>query len=104
MTIQIKKRVSLDFLGEEYKDSYLVFSAIPLKDYEALIEQSQQLTEDNVASMKFIKEQITKRFIEGKVAQEGKLVEITADNLLELPGEVFLQAMQQLTGTPSPKD
>lgn len=34
--IVIKKRVSLDFLGEEYKDSFLVFQSIPLPDFESI--------------------------------------------------------------------
>lgn len=35
----IKKRVNLDFLGEEYKDAELVFRSIPLIDYEILMEE-----------------------------------------------------------------
>jgi hypothetical protein len=36
--IVIKKHVSLDFLGEEYKGAELVFRAIPLSDYDDLME------------------------------------------------------------------
>ena len=34
--IVIKKRVSLDFLGDEYKGAELVFKTIPLTDYEKM--------------------------------------------------------------------
>jgi len=36
--IIIKKRISLGFLGEEYSDAELVFRAIPLSDYDKLVE------------------------------------------------------------------
>lgn len=34
--IVIKKRINLDFLGDDYKDAYLVFKSIPLPDYESI--------------------------------------------------------------------
>lgn len=34
--IVIKKRINLDFLGDDYKDAYLVFKSIPLPDYEEI--------------------------------------------------------------------
>ena len=32
--IVIKKRIALDFIVEDYKDCYLEFKTIPMKDYE----------------------------------------------------------------------
>jgi hypothetical protein len=35
----IKKRVSLEFLGEDYKDAFIVFRSIPLAEYEQISKQ-----------------------------------------------------------------
>lgn len=35
----IKKRISLDFLGEDYKDAFIIFRSIPLPDYEEISKQ-----------------------------------------------------------------
>lgn len=47
--IVIKKKVSLEFLGEEYKGAEIVFRAIPLSEYDTLMddmpEASEQLEE-----------------------------------------------------------
>ena len=34
--IVIKKQVSLDFLGEDYKEAYINFKSIPALDYEQI--------------------------------------------------------------------
>ena len=39
MAIVIRKKVSLDFLGEEYKGAELYFRAIPMKDYEQMMDE-----------------------------------------------------------------
>ncbi len=36
--IVIKKKVSLDFLGEEYKEAYFIFQTIPLPDYKEFMK------------------------------------------------------------------
>lgn len=37
MEIVIKKKVTLEFLGDEYKNAYLVFRSMPLKDYSTFM-------------------------------------------------------------------
>lgn len=37
--IVIKKKVNLAFLGEEYKEAYLVFQAIPISDFEKVMDE-----------------------------------------------------------------
>lgn len=36
--IVIKKKVSLDFLGEDYKEAYFIFQTIPLPDYKEFMK------------------------------------------------------------------
>lgn len=37
--IVIKKKVSLGFLGDEYKDAYITFRSMPIKDYSAVMDR-----------------------------------------------------------------
>lgn len=103
--ITVKKKVSLEFLGEDYKDGYLEFQSIPMKDYEALLAETQAVeTEDPASSLKLVRDQVTKRFIAGKFPSDDGLVDIKKEELDELPGEVFVEAFKQLMGQTNPKD
>lgn len=85
MPIVIKKRVSLDFLGDDYKDSYILIRCISIGEYEKLGDAT-------------VKETVKNRFIEGKIKQDSGMVDITKENLEELPGEVFVKAFESMTG------
>lgn len=86
----IKRRISLEFLGEEYKDSYISVKAISVKEYPELKGTVQ--------------ETIIDRFLEGKINQDGTMVDVTKDNIEELPGEVFVEAFNTIVGIENPKD
>lgn len=101
--IVIKKRVSLDFLGDEYSDSYLVFRGIAVREYPELMKRTQQLGEDGAKSIELIRTELTERFIEGKVKVDGSLVEVTKEDLADLTADVFLVCYQTIAGTPDPK-
>ena len=88
--IVIKKRVSLDFLGEEYKDSYLILKSISIGEYDKLGDAT-------------VKDVVIERFLDGKIKQDGELIDITKENLTELPGEVFVEAFAAITGQLDPK-
>lgn len=91
MGLVVKKKISLDFLGDEYKDSYIVVKSISVGEYETLVDSD--IT---------VRDAIKDRFIEGKIQQEDKVVDITLDNLLDLPGEVFVKAFAYITGQEAP--
>lgn len=85
MGIVIKKKVSLNFLGEDYKGSYLIVKSISVGEYEKLSDES-------------VKDTVISRFLDGKIKQDGEMIDITRDNLEELPGEVFVEAFKAMTG------
>ncbi len=98
--ITIEKRVSLDFLGAGYEESYCIYKAIPVKDYadiQAKVEAVQEAN-DNQAAMEFMVDLLRERFIRGEIAQDGKLVEFEKDYLNDMPGEFFIGTMEALTG------
>lgn len=71
--ILIKKKVSLEFLGEDYKDDYLVFKSLPLRDYEALLPELEKASESGVESVKVVKKVLEDNFVEGNF--QGEAVE-----------------------------
>lgn len=105
MALKIIKRISLEFLGEGYKDSYLDFNSIPLKEYGELHARTKEIEKknDDNASFDFIVDQVTSRFVGGKIKQGEEMVDVTKDNLEDLPGEVILKCLNNLVGDLSPK-
>lgn len=103
MAIQIKKRISLDFLGDEYKEAYLEFNSVAMRDYETLIKQSRDLEDKPEQSLKFIQSFLLERFMGGKFPENDKLRDIQKEELLDFDAEVFLKSFQSLTGQLDPK-
>lgn len=98
--INITKRVSLEFLGEDYKESYLVFNAVKMKDLVAIQESAvaAQEHQDPKENLEFFQNVIDPRFVEGKINQDGKLVDFTKEDLQELPLDVYVTIFQELMG------
>ena len=98
--IQIEKRISLEFFGDGYVDSYVIFQAIPMRDYGEIQSKiaSIQESNDNQEAMKFMVDLLSDRFISGEIAQDGKLQAVTKNDLLDLPGEFFIGVMERLSG------
>lgn len=99
MAVVIKKRVNLDFLGEEYKGSYLEFQALPLKDYGELITELEKVESDKTQSIPFMLQTLKKYFLGGKVQDE----EVSADDLDEFDRDTAINCFETLTGTLDPK-
>ncbi len=85
--ITIKKRISLGFLGEDYTDSYMIFNCVSVAEFD-----------DPKAFTGTVREETIKRFIEGKVNQDGQMVDITKDNITDLPSDVFIESFNHITG------
>lgn len=100
--ILIKKRISLDFLGDEYKDAYLTFSSIPMKEYEGINKKIKDIGDDSEKALTFVRDMVTERFIEGEFPQDGESKKVTKEDLSDFPAEVFLEVMSQLNGKISP--
>jgi len=97
--IKIEKKIALDFMGDEYKDSYVIVRAIPVKEYKELLSKIDTLKEDEShSSFDFVVGLVGDRFVKAEIAQDGKLVEVGKDDLNDLPGEFFMGIMQRLVG------
>lgn len=69
MALIIKKRVSLEFLGEEYKDAYVVFRSIPAIDLADIIGKTEG-KEDSAVLIPIFIDTLQKYFLEGKAGEE----------------------------------
>lgn len=96
--IIIKKRVTLDFLGEDYKADYLVFKSIPIDEYDTIMAKEPG---DNKEALNFIKETLASRFIEGRFQEQ----DVTKEDIGKFDAEVITSCFAVLTGQkPDPKD
>lgn len=90
--IIIKKKVTLEFLGEEYKDSYLTFKSIPIGEYEELIAKVDKVEEDK--SMSEIIKILENYFVEGLF--DGQ--KVNKEDVKQFDGETILKCFETLTG------
>lgn len=99
--IKIEKKITLEFLGEEYADSYVKVSAIPMREIEELMNKIDAVKEsgDNKKAMEFMVDIVAERFITGEIKQGEKTEVLTADNMLDMPGEFFLTVIERLSGS-----
>jgi len=96
--IEIKKKIQLDFLGEDYKEAYLEFRAIPLKEYEVYTKQLQNEKDDSVAGLMVI-DILDKQFMGGEFPDEkGEMFKVEKDQLKDFDIETAIKVFQALTG------
>lgn len=108
MKIVIKKRVNLDFLGDEYKDAYLVFKPITVgAEYDELSQKLDKLqTENNNTNLvKFIRDTVFDKFLEGKFPNDkGELEDVNKEDLGQLDFDTIANVFRRLSGQePDPK-
>jgi predicted RNA-binding Zn ribbon-like protein len=89
--IVIKRKIPLGFLGEEYKEDYLVFSAIPMNEYEKLMDVQ---SEDSKQATKIILKTLQDKFVEGRF--QGQKVE--TEDIGKFDGTTVVKCFAVLTG------
>lgn len=98
MAIVIKKRVDLDFLGDEYKEAYLVFQSIPAIDFDEVVKGLKDIENKEEGSIKFILDVLKKYFVSGKFPNDNELADVTADDLDGLDPSSLTRCFQVFTG------
>lgn len=105
MAIVIKKRVNLDFLGEEYKDAYLVFRSIPAIELEQLMPKLEGLENNSQGSLTIVINILKDYFLTGEFPEDGKLQPVIKEDLDGLDPQSVLQCFKMFTGQElDPKD
>lgn len=91
--IVIKKRVGLDFLGEEYKDSYLEFKSLSLAEYQKLLDELKDI-EEGSQSLSKILSILEDQFIVGKFQGE----DVSKEDLKQFDIETMTKCFELFTG------
>lgn len=103
----VKKRLDLDFFGEDWKDCFIDFTPITyteanslkaLRDVDAKTldeAKREELAQQTVDMLK-------SHFVAGKGYTEDGVVDLTADDLTELPVEIITKAIVILRGNIDP--
>ena len=98
----IKRRVSFEFLGEEYAKGYGIFKPIPLSEYPE-ISKTVDAEQDGVKKGQLMLERVKKQFVKGEFPDEdGNLQAIEAKDLDDLDGDSLTRLYNNLMG-PDPK-
>lgn len=96
--IVIRKKISLDFLGEDYKEGYLEFKTIPMRDYQRYVKTATD-TKDESKAVDFIIDTLGELFLSGKFPNEkGELEDLTKDDLGDLDVATVVTVFKILTG------
>lgn len=99
--IIIKKRVSLDFLGEDYANSYIVFKSLPIEEYQKVQDEVEKIPKGGFT--KYLVDFLKDRLIEGKLDQDGGQTDITKENIGQLDFDAISVCYKHLTGQIDPK-
>lgn len=102
MKFKIIKRFALDFIGNEWKECYINFNGLTIRDIRdqvpAIANISNKNQKDIIDGMDKILNLIKSKFITGKaINSEGKLVDLKANDLDDLPTDVLVKALNFLS-------
>lgn len=98
--IVIKRRVSFDFLGDDYKEGYIVFRSVGIDELGSIEKKAEEATEEQ-DSLKFIKNFLGDKFIEGKfpdVDDGNKLQDLDKNDIGQFDPETIMVIFQVLGG------
>jgi hypothetical protein len=97
MPIVIKKRVSFDFLGEDYASAYINFKTIPVGK---LTTFQDRIPDDKNKSIPVMLDIIKEHFLDGKFPNDkGELVDISQEDLDDLSVDAAIECFRGLTGS-----
>lgn len=95
--IVIKKRITLEFIDEKYKDCYLEFKTIPMKDYGKYVDMATG--EKETKAVDFITNTLTDLFVAGKfLGEDGELFDVKKEELGEFDINTTIAVFKILTG------
>lgn len=90
--IIIKKKVTLEFLGDDYKDSFVTFRSIPVGEFNELIKGLETVNDNE--SLPEIINILEKYFVEGLF--DGQ--KLSEDDIKQFDGETIIKCFETLTG------
>jgi len=95
--IVIKRKLSLEFLGEENKDDYLTFRSIPVIEFDGMINKINGVDKKDNKTATIVMLDILKEYLLDGVYGGDKVVKEDLDGL---DGAVVMKCFEILTGRP----
>lgn len=94
--------MSLEFLGSEWKDAYINFIPVTIKDLEEQFPALAKMDRADAKSLdkgfETVMSLLSQKFIDGKgVDSEGNLIDIGKEDLKDFPAEVISRAFSFLS-------
>lgn len=102
----IKKKVELGFLGEEWKDAYIMLTPLAVREFERIQKIAPKDDTDvdaNLEAMNQMLAIVAEHFVSGKGWDGEALVAIEKDDIKDLPMEILTVLISSLAGKADPK-
>lgn len=104
---KIVRKFELSFLGDEWKETYINFSALTISDirekFPAISTLSEGKQVDVAKGMDLLLDVLKSKFLSGKgINSEGKMVDLTVEDLEALPVDVLSKAFGFLSQSTTP--
>lgn len=96
--IVIKKRIDLDFLGEDYKGGFVEFKSLSIKEVQDNIDEMQAIGDDNKKAVEMMLTMLGKAFIRGEFVNGDTKAEINKEDLAEFDMESISKFFSILSG------
>lgn len=96
--IVIKKKISLDFLGEEYQGGFVEFKSLTIKDVESKLDEIQNVGEDNKKAVELMLNLLKQSFIGGTYVYGETKEEINKDDLEQFDVNSIIKFFSILSG------
>ncbi len=107
---EVTKRMSLDFLGTQWKKEkcYLEFNELTIKDLTGDFSKMGGVDPEDqasvIAGLESSNTLIKDRFVRGLGISGGKAVKITKDDIEKLPAKVLMRAIAFLSQELAPEE
>jgi hypothetical protein len=96
----IRKRVTLEFLGDDYKAAYIDFRSIPVGDYGSLLDTIKTSSDDDKKANAAILQILKEYYLKGEFPnEEGKMESLDSKEELDgLDKDALIECFGKLTG------
>lgn len=96
----IKKKISLDFLGDEYKECYIEFSSMPIAEYKEFVKKGEAVRKanENMRAVDLMTDKIKEHFLGGKLIGEEGLFDMAKEDIDQFDINVILKVFSYMTG------
>lgn len=102
----IKKKITLEFLGEEWKDAYITLTPLAVREFERIQKIAPKDETDVDANLEAMNQMLTivgEHFVNGKGWDGETLVAIEKEDISDLPMEILTVLISSLAGKADPK-